>query len=187
VILLARRLYCQIGVDGAPGPLAIRQSGSYYCTISSNNIQMSKRGEVARHAKSFYDNENWSPHLWGRTLMSTPAVDLAMIFDACAEAVRRALPKVVQRIPLIAKVKSLHGQLSRRRLLRSYGLLALLFVTGLTPVLLGIGPHCEAFGLGLLFPGAGFWYASGFSGVAFAVAARIPTPVLAVYSAGFPR
>ncbi len=77
---------------------------------------------------------------------------------------------VVDTIPLIPKLQKLHGPMTVRRLRRFYVLLAVVFLAGVAPVLLQASPALRAFGLGLLFPGAGFLYAGGILGVLFAAA-----------------
>jgi hypothetical protein len=100
--------------------------------------------------------------------MSTQIADLAA-FPAKASAAARASQSLVDRIPLIPEIKQMHGPLTGRRLRRFYLMLAIIFAVGITPVLLGAAPAWKAFGLGLLFPGAGFLYAGGVAGVALAV------------------
>jgi hypothetical protein len=78
--------------------------------------------------------------------------------------------RLVDRIPLIPEITVMHGPLTVRRLYRFYALLGAIFVVGLSPILLGASPAWKAFGLGLMFPGAGFLYAGGVLGVVFAVA-----------------
>jgi hypothetical protein len=118
--------------------------------------------------------------------MSTPAVDLAKILDACAEAVRRGTTQGPR-----AHTADSQGQVAAWPVAPP-AFAALLRTISVAvrdwpyPGSAGHRPHCKAFGLGLLFSGRGL-LAGGFSGVAFAVAARIPTLVLSVYSAGFPR
>ena len=80
-------------------------------------------------------------------------------------------PRLIDRIPPIPDIRSLHGPITRRLLRRFYAGLAALYVVGLLPVLLGMSAQWKAFGLGLLFPGAGFLYAGGVLGVVFALAA----------------
>lgn len=77
--------------------------------------------------------------------------------------------RIVQRIPPIPESKGMHGPLTARRLWRFYAILAAVFLVGLTPILLGASPAWKAFGLGLMFPGAGFLYSGGVLGVVFAV------------------
>jgi Linalool dehydratase/isomerase len=81
-----------------------------------------------------------------------------------------AVPRpLLDLIPPIPKAKAAHGPKTARRLLRLYGLLAAVFLLGIAPVLLDAAPRWKAFGLGLLFPGAGFLYAGGIAGPVFAV------------------
>jgi hypothetical protein len=79
-------------------------------------------------------------------------------------------PRLIDRIPPIPDITKMHGPLTRRRLLRFYLLLAVVFMAGISPVLTGASPQWKAFGLGLLFPGAGFLYAGGIGGVLLALA-----------------
>jgi len=89
---------------------------------------------------------------------------------AAMVAGRKADPlPLIDSIPQIPKAKAAHGPKTARRLLRFYALLALVFMAGITPILLNAAPRWKAFGLGLLFPGAGFLYAGGFAGPVFAV------------------
>jgi hypothetical protein len=89
---------------------------------------------------------------------------------AAMVAGRKADPgTLIDSIPLIPRAKAAHGPKTARRLLRFYALLAAVFVLGIAPILLNAAPRWKAFGLGLLFPGAGFLYAGGFAGPAFAL------------------
>lgn len=81
-----------------------------------------------------------------------------------------APPRLIDRIPPIPDIRSLHGPITRRLLRRFYAGLATLFMIGLLPTLLGMSAQWKAFGFGLMFPGAGFLYAGGVLGVAFALA-----------------
>jgi hypothetical protein len=80
---------------------------------------------------------------------------------------------LIDSIPPIPKAKAAHGPKTARRLLRFYGLLAVVFALGITPLLLDAAPRWKAFGLGLLFPGAGFLYAGGIAGPMFAVLSAV--------------
>jgi hypothetical protein len=80
------------------------------------------------------------------------------------EAAPAAHP-IVDRVPLIPVRERLHGRLTARRLYRFYALLGAVFLIGIAPILLGMSAQWKAFGLGLLFPGAGFLYAGGVVGV----------------------
>ena len=80
------------------------------------------------------------------------------------------LRRVVNRIPPIPGQTRMHGPLTARRLRGLYALLAGVYLAGLAPVLLNASPAWKAFGLGLLFPGAGFLYAGGIGGVLLFVA-----------------
>lgn len=77
--------------------------------------------------------------------------------------------RIVDKIPLIPERTKPHGTLTARRLFRFYAFLTLAFIAGIAPVALGWGAQWQAFGLGLIFPGAGFLYAGGILGVVFAV------------------
>lgn len=85
---------------------------------------------------------------------------------------------IVDRIPPIPDIKTMHGPITRRRLSRFYTMLAAVFLAGIAPVLLGMSAQWKAFGLGLLFPGAGFLYAGGVSGVVFALASAAAFAVI---------
>ena len=76
---------------------------------------------------------------------------------------------IVKRIPAIPKRTQAHGPLTAYRLRRFYIGLAVVFLAGITPLVLGWSEAWKAFGLGLIFPGGGFLYAGGIAGVAFAV------------------
>lgn len=76
--------------------------------------------------------------------------------------------RLIDRIPAIPERKSLHGPLTARRLRRFYAFLALEFLLGISPILLGMNAQWKAFGLGMIFPGAGFLYAGGIAGPLFA-------------------
>ncbi|PXA86462.1 hypothetical protein DMC47_34800 [Nostoc sp. 3335mG] len=79
-------------------------------------------------------------------------------------------PRLIDRIPPIPDITRLHGPITRRLLRRFYAGMAALYVVGLLPTLLGMSAQWKAFGFGLIFPGAGFLYAGGVLGVAFALA-----------------
>jgi len=72
---------------------------------------------------------------------------------------------LVERIPLIPERSRAHGPLTAYRLRRFYLFLALEFLAGIAPILLGMSAQWKAFGLGMIFPGAGFLYAGGVIGV----------------------
>lgn len=77
---------------------------------------------------------------------------------------------IVARIPPIPSRQKAHGPLTAYRLHRFYAMLALVFAAGVAPILLGMSAQWKAFGLGLLFPGAGFLYAGSALSIALAVA-----------------
>lgn len=98
--------------------------------------------------------------------MSAQQIDVQSGGRGTIAAVAAAMfPKIVERIPPIPEQSRMHGPLTARRLRRFYALLAGVYLAGLAPILLGASPAWKAFGLGLLFPGAGFLYAGGFGGV----------------------
>lgn len=78
--------------------------------------------------------------------------------------------RLIDHISPIPKITRMHGPITQRRLTRFYMMLAVAFVIGVAPVALGMSAQWKAFGLGLLFPGAGFLYAGGVLGVVFALA-----------------
>jgi hypothetical protein len=88
---------------------------------------------------------------------------------------------LIERIPLIPKAQALHGPLTARRLRRFYLMLAVVFLVGITPSLTGASPYWKAFGMGLLFPGAGFLYAGGVLGVLFALLCAAAFTVIMFY------
>lgn len=73
--------------------------------------------------------------------------------------------RLVDRIPPIPRRERMHGPLTARRLNRFYAFLILEFIAGISPILLGMSAQWKAFGLGMIFPGAGFLYAGGIVGV----------------------
>lgn len=73
--------------------------------------------------------------------------------------------RLVDRIPPIPRRERMHGPLTARRLNRFYAFLILEFIAGIAPILLGMNAQWKAFGLGMIFPGAGFLYAGGIVGV----------------------
>jgi hypothetical protein len=98
--------------------------------------------------------------------MSTQAVD---VLESLKQSADRPAKPIVDRIPPIPDIKRIHGPLTARRLRRFYLGLAVLFLIGVSPVLLGASAQWKAFGLGLLFPGAGFLYAGGIGGIVLAL------------------
>ena len=100
--------------------------------------------------------------------MSTQVADFGIDLDrrfAAAEP-----PRLIARIPAIPDITRMHGPLTARRLRRTYAGLLAVYLLGVLPILLGAGVQWKAFGLGLLFPGAGFLYAGGILGPVFAIA-----------------
>ena len=85
---------------------------------------------------------------------------------------------IIESIPPIPDIKRMHGPITRRRLSRFYMMLAAVFLIGVAPILLGMSAQWKAFGLGLLFPGAGFLYAGGVLGVVFALASAAAFAVI---------
>lgn len=81
---------------------------------------------------------------------------------------RESLARLMDRIPPIPARTKPHGPLTAFRLRRFYAFLGLGFLLGITPLLLGMSGPWRAFGLGTIFPGAGFLYAGGVLGVVFA-------------------
>ncbi len=96
------------------------------------------------------------------TLLANDATELRANGDNAAP--------IVDRIPPIPTRRKAHGPLTAYRLRRFYAMLALVFAAGVAPILLGMSAQWKAFGLGLLFPGAGFLYAGSAVSIAFAVA-----------------
>ena len=99
--------------------------------------------------------------------MATLAPD--SVAAATAAVAPRSFPKIVDRIPAIPQRQRAHGPLTAWRLRRFYNFLALVYVAGIAPTVLGWSAPWRAFGLGLIFPGGGFLLAGGIAGVAFAV------------------
>ena len=77
--------------------------------------------------------------------------------------------RLIDRIPPIPARTRRNGPLTRRRLVRFYGALGLIYLAALAPVLLGMSAQWQAFALGIMFPGGGFLYAGGIVGVIGAV------------------
>lgn len=78
-------------------------------------------------------------------------------------------PRLVDHIIPIPARSTLHGPLTARRLSRFYAMLGVIFLLGISPILLDASAQWKAFGLGLIFPGAGFLFAGGIGGVILAV------------------
>jgi len=78
---------------------------------------------------------------------------------------------LIDKIPLIPLRKKPNGPLLRRRLNRFYFLQLLIVVAAMTPVFISASPAWKAFGLGIVWPGAGFLYAGGVLGLIFGVLA----------------
>ena len=95
--------------------------------------------------------------------MATQPIDKSLDFSAA-----EAFSRIVERIPPIPARQRPHGPLTARRLNRFYAFLAIEFLLGITPLILGMSAPWQAFGLGMIFPGAGFLYAGGIGGVIFA-------------------
>jgi hypothetical protein len=93
--------------------------------------------------------------------MSTRPVDVGGLEPAAR--------RLIDAIPPIPDITRMHGPLTAARLNRFYALLAIVFLAGISPILLDASPQWKAFGLGLIFPGAGFLYAGGIAGIALAV------------------
>jgi len=87
-------------------------------------------------------------------------------------------PRLVDRIPPIPARTRLHGPLTARRLRGFYLALALIYLGGLLPTLLGASPAWQAFGFGIMFPGAGFLFAGGVVGVLAAVVSFVAFVVI---------
>lgn len=79
-------------------------------------------------------------------------------------------PRIVDRIPAIPAITKMHGPITRRILYRFYFMQFLLFAAGIAPVLLGMNSQWKAFGLGLILPGGGFFFAGGIGGVLLGLA-----------------
>lgn len=88
------------------------------------------------------------------------------LFDGAAAAANR----LIASIPPIPIKPKLHGPLIEQRLRRFYAALFGIAVIGMLPVLMGASPAWKAFGLGIVWPGAGFLYAGGILGPLLALA-----------------
>lgn len=98
--------------------------------------------------------------------MATQQIGLV---DAHHEDAFEPAPRLIDRIPAIPEKTRMHGPLTSARLYRFYAMMAVLFLIGLSPVLLGAEDRWKALGLGLLFPGAGFLFAGGWLGIPLAL------------------
>lgn len=68
--------------------------------------------------------------------------------------------KIVSTIPPVPDIQTMHGPITRRILTRFYIMQAAWFLIGMTPVLLGMSAQWKAFGLSLVLPGGGFFFAA---------------------------
>jgi hypothetical protein len=87
-------------------------------------------------------------------------------------------PRLIAAIPPIPPRTRPNGTLTVRRLRGFYLMLAMVFAVGVAPVLLGMTIQWKAFGLGLIFPGAGLLYAGGIVGVLGAVLSVVAFAVI---------
>lgn len=78
--------------------------------------------------------------------------------------------RIVDFIPPIPDIKRMHGPITRSILRRFYLLQALWFFAGMLPVILGMSAQWKAFGLGLVLPGGGFFFAGGIGGLILGLA-----------------
>lgn len=76
---------------------------------------------------------------------------------------------IVDRIPAIPDITRMHGPITRSILTRFYAMQAAWFIAGMLPVILGMSAQWKAFGLGLVLPGGGFFFAGGLAGALFGV------------------
>lgn len=81
---------------------------------------------------------------------------------------RESLARLIDKIPPIPSRSKPHGPLTAYRLRRFYAFLTAVFLLGIAPLTLGWSAAWKAFGLGMIFPGAGFLYAGGIGGVILA-------------------
>lgn len=107
--------------------------------------------------------------------MATVIAEMVSAPDGGAGATARRL---IDRIPPIPEIRDMHGPLTARRLNRFYLLLAAVYVAGIAPVLLGASTAWKAFGLGLIFPGAGFLFAGGWAAIPLAIASFLAFVVI---------
>lgn len=98
--------------------------------------------------------------------MATQLLDLTDVREPISAVDR---PRLIDQIPPIPGRSKPHGPLTAYRLRRFYSLLGAVFVLGVAPLLLGMSAQWKAFGLGLVFPGAGFLYSGGILGPVFAI------------------
>ncbi|MBH1992267.1 MAG: hypothetical protein I8H86_05210 [Sphingomonadaceae bacterium] len=103
---------------------------------------------------------------------------LPLEMDFPSDDAAPTLRPLVDKIPLIPERTTLHGRLTARRLYRFYALLGAVFLIGIAPLLLGMSAQWKAFGLGLIFPGAGFLYAGHAVGIIGAVVSVIAFAVI---------
>ena len=95
----------------------------------------------------------------------------AKLFPSTLDPSAPSPARVVDSIPLIPLRKKLHGPLVARRLRLFYAIQIGAAALGMLPVAINAAPQWRAFGLGLVFPGAGFLFAGGPLGIPLAVAA----------------
>ncbi|MFM6829655.1 MAG: hypothetical protein ACKOVA_04880, partial [Novosphingobium sp.] len=99
--------------------------------------------------------------------MATQAIDDPIVTEGGETG--STLRRIVDTIPLIPARDKALGPLTAYRVRRFQLGLALVFLAGLAPLLLGMSAQWKAFGLGLIVPGGGFLYAGGVVGVLGAI------------------
>lgn len=72
--------------------------------------------------------------------------------------------RIVDAIPSVPDITTMHGPITRRILNRFYLMQAAVFLLGMAPVVLGMSAQWKAFGLSLVLPGGGFFFAGGLAG-----------------------
>ncbi|MDR7102348.1 hypothetical protein [Croceicoccus sp. BE223] len=87
--------------------------------------------------------------------MTAPPVDVQPIARA----------RIVDAIPPIPDIRRMHGPITRSILARFYLMQAAVFIAGMLPVVLGMNAQWKAFGLGIVLPGGGFFFAGGLAGI----------------------
>ncbi|WP_066557565.1 hypothetical protein [Croceicoccus bisphenolivorans] len=75
--------------------------------------------------------------------------------------------RIVDAIPPVPDISAMHGPITRSILSRFYLMQAAWFIVGMLPVVLGMNAQWKAFGLGIVLPGGGFFFAGGIAGIVF--------------------
>lgn len=87
-------------------------------------------------------------------------------------------PRLIDRIPPIPDITRMHGPITRGILNRFYLMQAAIFLAGLLPLLLDMSAQWKAFGLGIILPGAGFFYAGDVVGILLGIVSIVAFAVI---------